>query len=128
MEVFNAPPWNDEWTGETVRRCLGDLVEHKRFVGYTFWESDILVGAVFAHTKTFYRGDEIYIDELFIAPHCQRKGYGQELMHEIENYAEENNLICISLLTSIEKPAFEFYEKHGYQYLEYMALMYKRFV
>ena len=126
LQVFNAPPWNDKWTEETAHRCLSDLVERKRFLGYTFWENDILVGAVFSHTKTFYTGDEIYIDELFISPDCQRKGYGMELMYAIEKYAKENSITCITLLTDIHKPAFEFYEKHDFSYVDRMVFMYKR--
>jgi GNAT superfamily N-acetyltransferase len=126
VKVFNAPPWNDSWTDEAVRQCLGDLAERKRFLGYTFWENDALVGAVFAHTKTFYKGDEIFIDELFIAPNCQRKGYGLALMDEIENYARENNITAITLLTAIGQPAFHFYKKQGYWHKNYMAFMHKR--
>jgi len=126
LKVFNSSPWNDKWTNETAHRCLKDLSECKRFVGYTLWEDDILAGAVFAHTRTFYKGDEIYIDELFISPDCQRKGYGIELMGEIEKYAKENSLTCITLLTAVEMPAFDFYEKQGYRHMDYMAFMYKR--
>ena len=127
-KVFNAPPWNDSWTDEATRRCLGDLSERKRFIGYTLWENDVLVGAVFAHAKTFYKGDEIYIDELFISPECQRKGYGQKLMSEIEKYACENKITAITLLTAKDQPAFSFYKKHGYRHLDYMTFMHKRVV
>ena len=128
IKVFNAPPWNDSWTDDAVRRCLGDLTERKRFLGYTYWENDTLVGAVFAHTKTFYKGDEIYIDELFISPDCQRKGYGQDLMNAIEKYACENKITAITLLTAKKQPAFIFYEKLGYRHLDYMTFMHKRVV
>ena len=126
LKVFNSPPWNDTWTKETAFRCLSDLAEHKRFVGYTLWENEALIGAVFAHTKTFYKGDEIYIDELFISPDCQRRGHGLELMGAIEKFAAENSLSSITLLTAVKMPAFDFYEKQGYLHLEHMAFMYKK--
>lgn len=126
VKVFNAPPWNDSWTIETARRCLGDLAERRRFFGCTYWQDGILVGAVFAHTKTFHKGDEIYIDELFIAPDFQRKGFGLELMYEVEKFARENAINCITLLTAVGKPAFDFYEKQGYRHLEHMTLMYRQ--
>ena len=124
--VFNAPPWNDTWSIEATQRCLKDLTDNKRFVGFTLWENDILVGAVFAHEKTFYKGEEIYIDELFISPSCQRAGYGKKLMSKIEEYARENGITAITLLTAISQPAFAFYEKQGYRHLDYMTFMHKR--
>ncbi|MCL1862259.1 MAG: GNAT family N-acetyltransferase [Defluviitaleaceae bacterium] len=125
IKTFNAPPWNDSWTQEAALRCLGDLTERKRFFGYTLWSGDKLVGAVFAYTKTFYTGDEVYVDELFISPDHQRKGYGTALMAEIEKYATENSITCITLLTAIHHPAYDFYKNHGYETSKSMAFMYK---
>ncbi|MCL2198214.1 MAG: GNAT family N-acetyltransferase [Defluviitaleaceae bacterium] len=125
IKTFNAPPWNDTWTQDAAFRCLSDLSERKRFLGYTLWEGGELVGAVFAYTKTFYKGDEIYIDELFISPDHQRKGYGLALMGEIEKYARENSLTCITLLTAVHHPAYDFYEKQGYEASKNMTFMYK---
>ena len=124
--VFNNPPWNDEWTTETARTYLRELIDHKRFLGYTLWENDTLIGAVFSHMKNHYRGEEILVDELFVSPDCQRKGYGMLLMDEIEKYARENSFISVTLLTGAGKPAFMFYEKRGYKHLNYLAFMHKR--
>lgn len=127
INVFNAPPWNDEWTNETAHTYLKELTDHKRFLGFTLWTNEQLTGAVFAHMKNHYRGDEIYIDELFISPDHQRKGHGMLLMDEVEKYAKENSFISVTLLTGVKKPAFNFYEKRGYKHLDYLAFMYKRF-
>ena len=78
--------------------------------------------------KTFYKGDEIYIDELFIAPDCQRKSYGQVLMNAIEKYGCENKITAITLLTAKNQPALSFYKKIGHRHLDYMAFMHKRVV
>ena len=78
--------------------------------------------------KNHYRGDEIFVDEMYIAPEYQCKGYGMELMNAVENFAKENSLISITLLTGIGKPAFNFYEKFGCKHLEHLAFMYKRIV
>ncbi|MCL1842487.1 MAG: GNAT family N-acetyltransferase [Defluviitaleaceae bacterium] len=128
IKVFNNPPWNDKWTKETALRCLGDLAERKRFLGYTLWEDETLVGAIFAHAKTFYTGDEIYIDELFICPSRQRMGYGQMLMAETENFAKQNDITCITLITSKRMAAFDFYKKLGYSHLDSMVLLFRSYL
>ena len=125
VQVFNGEPWNDNWTDEMVHIYLQELTGHKRFLGYTLWDGDCLIGAVFAHIKRF-KYDEIYIDELFISPNCQRKGYGIMLMNEVEKFAKENSVVSMTLLTGLDKPAFNFYSKLGYKHLDYLAFMYKR--
>jgi len=126
IRVFNDSPWNDNWTNETAYTYLQELVNNKRFLGYTLWDNGLLIGAVFCHMKNHYRGDEIFIDEMYISSDYQRKGHGMELMNAVEKYAKENYFISITLLTGIDKPAFNFYKKFGCKQLENLAFMYKR--
>jgi GNAT superfamily N-acetyltransferase len=65
---------------------------------------------------------------MYISPAYQRKGYGTKLMIAVEKFARENNFISITLLTSMDKPAFTFYQKFGCKHLERLAFMYKRIV
>ena len=125
VRVFNGEPWNDNWTDETAYAYLHELTEHKRFLGYTLWGDDCLIGAIFSHMKRF-KYDEIFVDELFISPEYQRKGNGIMLMGAVEKFAKENSIVSVTLLTGVSKPAFYFYEKLGYKYLDYLAFMYKR--
>jgi len=125
IRVFNSEPWNDNWTDEMAHMYLHELTEHKRFLGYTLWDDDCLIGAVFAHMKRF-KYDEIYIDEFFISPDYQRKGNGIMLMSAVEKFAKENSIVSVTLLTGVDKPAFNFYRKLGYKHLDYLAFMYKR--
>jgi len=126
LQVFNGPPWNDKWTNDTVSTYLRELLDHKRFLGYTLWDSDLLIGVVFCHLKKFYRGDEIFIDEMYISTDHQHKGHGTALMNEVEEFARKNSCISITLLTGIGKPAYNFYEKFGCKHLSHLAFMYKR--
>ena len=128
IDVFNGAPWNDSWTDGAARAYLGELAGHARFLGYTLWDGceGALIGAVFCHLKTHYRGDEIFVDEMYIASDYQRKGYGMALMREVERYAKENNIISITLLTGKNMPAFGFYQKFGCRHLEHLAFMHKR--
>ncbi|MCL2084063.1 MAG: GNAT family N-acetyltransferase [Oscillospiraceae bacterium] len=122
IQSFNAPPWDDQWTKERVQIYLQDYIESKRFIGYTLWDNDVLAGAVFAHIRTFYTGDEVHVDELFVSPAHQRKGYGTILMDAIENLGYTQT----TLLTGRGKPSFDFYEKRGYKSIDSLAFMRKR--
>jgi len=122
IEVFNRKPWNDNWTIETAGARLREFTGHKRFVGFTLWEDDALAGAVFCHAQTQYKGNEIVIEELFVSPKCQRKGYGTALMEAVE----EHGFWCVTLLTGKAYPSFAFYKKRGYRHLEWLAFLHKR--
>ena len=68
----------------------------------------------------------LYIDEFFISPDHQNKGYGKALLEHIEQYSKERELSGITLLTSRNVPASEFYKKNGFQELEHIAFMFKK--
>ena len=125
IETYNIPPWYETWTVEIAAKYLLELIENKRFYGIVLIESDELIGCAFCHLKTYHNGEELYIDEFFISPDNQRKGYGKLLMSVIDEYADENAIKSITLLTGKNKPAYEFYKKCGFTHLESLAFMYK---
>jgi len=126
IATFNGAPWNDSWTEETAGACLREIVENKRFFGFALWEGDALVGAAFCHAWTYWRGGQAYVDELFVAPGCQRKGYGRLLMEAVEACAKEQGLVSVTLLTNRAYPSFGFFEGQGLRQSEYMVYMHKR--
>ena len=128
IQVFNSEPWKDCWTNDTANTYLHELLDNKRFFGYTLWDSDLLIGVVFCRMKNHYKGNEIFIDEMYISSVYQNKGHGTELMEAVEEYAKQNSAISITLLTGTDTPAFEFYKKFGCKELEHLAFMYKRIV
>ena len=115
IQTFNNPPWNDKFTAETARIYLQELIDNKRFAGYTIWDNGLLVGAVFCHLRYNWRGDELSVDLIYISPEYQRKGYGGILMRTVEKYAKDHSCICISLSTNAGTPAFDFYGKIGFK-------------
>ena len=126
VQVFNGAPWHDKWTTDTANNYLRELIENNRFFGFTLWDNTVLVGTILCHAKNHYKGEEIFVDELFVSPDYQRKGHGMELMDAVDNFARENHFISVTLLTGKEKPSFHFFEKCGCKYLPYLAFMYKR--
>ena len=128
IETYNCAPWFNKWTLETAERYLQELINNKRFAGFILWRENNIIGAAFCHEKTWWNNDELYIDEFFIDPHFQRKGYGKIIFNVVEKYVEERRLSSITLLTDRKKPAFDFYNKNGMEYLENLVFMYKKYL
>jgi len=83
---------------------LHELISNKRFFGFTLWEDSFLTGAILCHGKSWYKGDEVYVDELFVAPELQHKGRGKTLMDRVEKFAKDNAYASITLMTGRENP------------------------
>ena len=125
IEAYNDDPWNYHWTLETATRYLNEFVSNENFVGFVIWEDTTIVGAMFAHRKTWWTKDELFVDELYIAPRCQRQGYGTKLLAHAEAYAATEDLAGLTLLTSRYMPAATFYVKHSYLQGDHVVFMYK---
>jgi len=114
MHAFNES-WDDEWTIETARIYLQELLDNKRFIGFTAWENDLLTGFIFCHMRYNWRCTTMTIDLMGVSPSYQRKGYGAELIDAVEKFSRENSITGIDLWTAEHKPSFKFYEKLGYK-------------
>lgn len=125
MDAYNSEPWNDHWTPETASRYLGEFMCAPRFRGFLLLEDGRAAGAVFGHGKTWWTGDEFYIDEFFIASACQRKGLGRALLVRVEEYVKSLGLNGITLLTDRNMPAVCFYLKNGFSQADHVIFMYK---
>lgn len=125
IEAYNAEPWNNHWTMETATRYLTEFASCDQFVGFVVYQDDAMIGAMFAHRKTWWTNDELFVDELYIAPRLQRQGFGESLLEHAEQYAKSQNLAGLTLLTNKYFPAKRFYEKHNYTLAEHVVYMYK---
>lgn len=125
MSVYNNELWQCHWSLEKAKAYLLDYVESKKFIGYTLWIDNVIKGALFCHEKIWWDNNEIFVDEMFIAPELQRQGYGTELLNVVENYIKEHNLAGFTLATNRFAPAPNFYRKKGFSDAEHVLYMYK---
>ncbi len=126
IDAYNNDPWNNRWTETTAKRYLNELFCNINFIGYVCFEENDLVGAVFAHQRTWWTNDEIYVDEIYIKPDSQGKGYGTKLLCKVEEIAREEKLGGVTLLTNKYYPAMDFYKKRGYAQADHVVFMYKQ--
>ncbi|MEO6850868.1 MAG: GNAT family N-acetyltransferase [Mucilaginibacter sp.] len=125
MHSYNLPPWNHRWTIDKAVKYLNEYLDKGRFEGFVLCEGDFIAGALFGHSKTWWTNDLLYIDELFISPDRQRKGYGKLLLDHTENYAREKRYEVISLMTSKYMPAMKFYKNIDYIQAEHYVFLFK---
>jgi aminoglycoside 6'-N-acetyltransferase I len=125
MKAYNRAPWNYNFTVEKAERYLGEYAERKRFVGFVLCEGDEIAGAMLGHSKTWWTNDLLYIDEFFISPDRQRMGYGKALIEHSEEYARENGLEVITLMTNKYMPAYKFYENNDFLDAEHFVILFK---
>ena len=117
--------WQCRWTIETGTAYLEDYYDVKKFVGFVIEAEGRITGALFAHEKIWWNNSELYVDEMFILPEIQRKGYGSMLIKAAEEYVREHKLAGMTLCTNKYAPAPNFYRKNGFIDNEYIMFMYK---
>ena len=125
IETYNCEPWKNHWTVETATRYLSEFVSSNEFVGFVIEEENSIIGAMFAHKKTWWTNDEVYVDELFISPAFQKQGFGKAMLQHGENYCKLKGLAGLTLLTNRYMPSKTFYENNGYTFAEHVIFFYK---
>ncbi len=123
--VYNNEQWQCRWTNTVAAEHLTDFFEMKKFVGYVLEEGKEVAGAVFAHERVWWNNSEIFVEEMFIKPEQQRKGYGSLLIGQVEKDAEERSFAGITLSTNKYAPAPNFYRKNGFSDCEHVLFMAK---
>ena len=123
--VYNNELWQCRWTKEVATEYLTDFFDMKKFVGYVLEDGKEIVGGLFAHEKVWWNNSEVFVEEMFVKPECQRKGYGSRLMEKVMSYVSEKGLAGITLSTNKYAPAPEFYRKNGFVDCEHVLFMAK---
>lgn len=123
--VYNNELWQCRWNRETAIEYLTDFFGMQKFVGYVLEESGEILGGIFAHEKVWWNNSEVFVEEMFIKPELQRKGYGSMLLQKIEEYIKEKKLAGMTLSTNRYAPAPMFYKKNGFVDCEHILFMCK---
>lgn len=123
--VYNNELWQCRWSKEIAIEYLTDFFQMKKFIGYILEEDEKILGAIFAHEKVWWNNSEVFVEEMFILPEFQRKGYGSLLLEKMEEYIENRKLAGMTLSTNRYAPAPLFYKKNGFVDCEHILFMCK---
>ena len=123
-EAFSEDTWGCVWTRERAEEYISDYACNPKFVGFVSENEGEIDGAVLACRKVNWNADELYVDELIVAPGKQRRGIGQQLIENLKSYCKENGLAGMVLYTAEEAPAKQFYSKNGFRVTEGVIRMY----
>lgn len=126
IAAYNGVPWDNHWDEHTAARYLGEFHSHARATGFVDERDGRIAGAIFAHGKTWYTHDEVFVDELFVHRNYQGQGIGKALLGRMEEYCRENALAGVTLLTDQRMPSAEFYRRMGYSCVDSIVFYYKK--
>jgi aminoglycoside 6'-N-acetyltransferase I len=114
-KVFSSDPWYDDWRSlEQARDYLGELIKNPAFEGFVACEDSEIVGVCLGHSRSWWSGQEFFVDEFFVENDVQGNGIGTKLLGLVSDYLIGENYIRLILLTNKEIPAENFYLKNGF--------------
>lgn len=125
IEVFNAAPWNDEWTAATASRRLTDIYRSPGFLGIACHLDDRLIGCLFGNIEQYYTGPYFSLKEMCVRTDLQRQGIGQQLFEHLYQQLQQDQITSILLFTSKDFFPYTFYQKHGFHEVNGMRMMEK---
>jgi ribosomal protein S18 acetylase RimI-like enzyme len=126
ISVFNKEPWNDNWTQERAKLYLEEFTKYPNFRGVVAEIDKSIIGFIFGSRKSWWSGDEYFINEICVENAVQRTGIGSKLLRYLEEALQREGVKNITLLTKREIPAERFYLKNDFRAVDKLMYMYKR--
>jgi len=122
-EVFNAPPWNDGWTGDTASARLRDILNTPGSLGLLAWQDEQLTGCILGYAEQWFDGVHFYVKEMFVHPALQRRGIGTQMLRELKHTLRHHGVRRLYLLTERDSAAAAFYGAQGFSQSPRMTMM-----
>ena len=125
VKTFNAPPWNDQWTGETAMARLEKFLRLEDAYGLCLYdEADKLCAFTLGVAEVFFDGVEFWIKEFAVDHTRKGQGLGGILMTELKARLKERGVKRVCLITMHGRPE-NFYLHHGYRENEDNLVMFQ---
>lgn len=126
IKAFNAPPWNDKWTVETVTKRLSQILSHEGSYGLVAYIEEKAVSMILGWEEQFYDKVMFEIKEFCTDPTVSGSGIGTKLLQEFECHLKAKGIKQIILLTCKSEATQGYYTKRQYKDCEEMILMEKK--
>ncbi len=116
IKVFSADPWYDNWISLLQAiNYLGELIENPVFEGFVACEGSNIVAVCLGHRRSWWLGNEFFVDEFFVENKKQGNGIGTKMMDYVTSNLASNGYVRVILLTNKDIPAESFYLKNGFK-------------
>ena len=125
VQAFNAPPWNDKWTAESVTARLLQMMNCDGFYGLVCLNDNSICGMILGNKEIFYDCIHFNIKEFCVRLDLRSTGIGTELLSEFENRLLMQGIDEIYLFTSRTDSTEAFYKKRGYESCDSLVIMNK---
>ncbi|SFG16842.1 GNAT family N-acetyltransferase [Sporolactobacillus nakayamae] len=123
VDAFNAPPWNDEWTVETARKRLHQMIHCEGSFGLVAYQNGKLSGLILGGKEQFYDGVMFTIKEFCVDQALHHTGIGTSLLNACEKRLNEKGIKTIILVTSRNDGTEGFYRRRGFHSIDGMVMM-----
>lgn len=125
ISVFNAEPWNDNWSRERAKIYLEEYIKSPGFRGVVVEIDETIKGFIFGSRKSWWSGDECFVNEFCVDNALQRRGIGTYLLRFLEETLQNEGVQRITLLTERGIAAESFYMKNDFREVDRLVFMYK---
>lgn len=112
INTYGQDPWNENWTFDSAKRRIEMFIANPNAFSYIIEYKQSIVGYIFGHKDIMSDGDIAFIDELFILPSFQKKGYAKNALELLCQILKTKNINKIELYTIVED--LRFYKKCGF--------------
>lgn len=125
-ETFEGEPWNDDWSDRVqLNEYMKDITGAHGALNYGLIVDKKLVAMSVGKISHWWEGTNYNIEELCVSLSYQGQGIGSRFLNFIENDIRKKGLAGIFLQTDIDKPAYHFYHKNGFNDLDAHISLYK---
>lgn len=114
VSVFNAEPWNANYTFDTAKKELAWTIGVPGFLGLMAFGDGVEAFAV-GYIEQDDEREIFCLKTLCVRPDAQGKGVGSRLMQLLKDKLGKMGVNFIYLTTHKETPAETFYKKIGYR-------------
>lgn len=123
LEIFNNPPWNDDWTMEKASKRLKSILRAPGFHGFNLYKDNELMAFVLGNIEEWFDTKRFYLRELGVKPTFQGKGIGQFLIKKLHKRLKAKGITHIYLKTMRHGLTYKFYRKCKYAQDKKLILM-----
>jgi ribosomal protein S18 acetylase RimI-like enzyme len=114
VEVFNSPPWSEDWVVSSAMFRLTEVAGTPGFIGLKILSNGQMLGFGMGYLESFDDGGDFYLKEMCILPELQGQGIGTALLDQLKGSLIKKGAKKLYLLTKRDGPAAKFYEKNGF--------------